>query len=1549
MDSEYFNWIYYVTKYDDLYKSGVNTPSKAWAHWTLHGKYEGRSCYPQLYQYGKIPMYSFNLKTNRPLIINREQEEKISYFNDNVLDERILIFINFKPDVNKAYGGGNISTYYINKYLSNDFSGYKLTYDLNDEIFPDIYLIIDPYPDKYHKKYGLIDVIKHRNKYNSNGKIMYRVNDCDKTRPNQRKDRSREQIILKYNLEIDYFVYNSQFIKDNYYEKEQINTKPYSVIYNGCDTKLFYPLTGYKNSDKIKIVTHHWSNNMCKGYQLYYDLWLFCKESSVFEFVFIGNNVPDMFSEVPKIGPYAHSELSEHLNDCDIYITDSIWDSCPNHIIEGLMCGLPMLYTDHEGGGRELCNLPLDSIGEKFTDFNSMIKGLYKIVYNYDYYKQNVLKHRNIFDINDCCIKYMTSFNNIAYSYNYLTKTIPKSCVGRPVSITFDALEECFIQIINEKHIIHSFRILSGQHKIIFYNEFENTTFCCNTRKACNDSYIINNFEISPNMNSSKFEDNGDKYTMLYCSDKDYYVGMFSGILSFLRNTSHENLSKIHFAFITPIQDAECFTNTFNEFCKKINYVMPISIVYLDEKIVPNVVHESICVNGGNHLLNLCNFSRLMIGEFFNYTKLFYLDSDSIVQHDFINKLSNLDLNNKLLYAVCADKVGVTSDVSNVLHLKSIINTSYNWDSLIETNIDGNSHAFMGAPFYTDCSKWTDVYDLVISIIKKHNLSKEPLYKLFTMSLLNIVFYNKMGSIKGVRNNGVQAISELGSTRKKWTQDTLNNSDILDWSGLYKPWFKNGMHKERWDKYDILSLSESFDEVKDVKKGNIEKYKSNKLDYSNDNKYDLDQLEKLCLSDDVNLNKYLHKIIAKGNLYYYLSLFINDQHYKNKFLVSSPLKGTFNIIYFVDMKYFTSKMSRVRFLALEKLSERTGITLTYFGPGWPNYCDEDSVQDNLVRLGNGTFKIDFVIWYKPLNENFNPNKKLPFPTCIRYNEMWDDTHTSNEINNTRSDLIICHHKNDYDLYTGKLYKENLNDKQFAYIPHHADPKIFFNKKENRPIDILIAGTLGIKHYPLRYRLNELLQKHKKDKLKKYKIETLPHPGYNRNDAYTNHSLEKYAEYLNKSKICIACSSKWKYQLGKYIEIPMCGTVVCGDIPYEQDEYPEFVLEVNMDMTDDVIINKIIDLLDNPKKLKNLSTIGEKWSKKFTTDVYCDRLIKSMTDYKSNPKFFKKVFIISDEIRENHPEFNGQKWICDVLKDEFTKCNSDIVVSNALDADIIWYLAPWNYKFVPKNVGRSQWVKFLKTRDVVCTIHHVDIDKYKQGEHTSIFNFMKDYGTRYHVLCDSTYEFLRNNLKGHRAPITKHSLWVNTKIYNNNVNKKDLRNKYRLSHNSYYIGSFQKDTEGKSNMEPKLSKGPDIFVKIVEDIRNKNPNVEVLLTGLRREYIISKLKEKDIPYRYFNMVSLTEINDLYNCLDLYIVSSRVEGGPRAIVEAGFCKVPIISTDVGIASEFLPKESIYDVDDWKSYKDATPNVDKVFENVKHLDINHQIKVIRDFLIN
>ena len=42
--------------------------------------------------------------------------------------------------------------------------------------------------------------------------------------------------------------------------------------------------------------------------------------------------------------------------------------------------------------------------------------------------------------------------------------------------------------------------------------------------------------------------------------------------------------------------------------------------------------------------------------------------------------------------------------------------------------------------------------------------------------------------------------------KKEWSYDDMMKHDILDWSGIYKPWYKNGLYKSVWEVYDVLNL-----------------------------------------------------------------------------------------------------------------------------------------------------------------------------------------------------------------------------------------------------------------------------------------------------------------------------------------------------------------------------------------------------------------------------------------------------------------------------------------------------------------------------------------------------------------------------------------------------------------------------------------------------------------------------------------------------------------------------------------------------------------------
>lgn len=118
-----------------------------------------------------------------------------------------------------------------------------------------------------------------------------------------------------------------------------------------------------------------------------------------------------------------------------------------------------------------------------------------------------------------------------------------------------------------------------------------------------------------------------------------------------------------------------------------------------------------------------------------------------------------------------------------------------------------------------------------------------------------------------------------------------------------------------------------------------------------------------------------------------------------------------------------------------------------------------------------------------------------------------------------------------------------------------------------------------------------------------------------------------------------------------------------------------------------------------------------------------------------------------------------------------------------------------------------------------------------------------------------------------------------------------------------IGSFQKDGVGwGEGLEPKLIKGPDIFLQVVDRLREHVPLV-VLLTGPARGYVRRGLEQMGIPYRHLFLKSYAEVAPYYHTLDLYLVTSREEGGPKAVMECMATGIPLVSTRVGMAADLI----------------------------------------------
>lgn len=160
------------------------------------------------------------------------------------------------------------------------------------------------------------------------------------------------------------------------------------------------------------------------------------------------------------------------------------------------------------------------------------------------------------------------------------------------------------------------------------------------------------------------------------------------------------------------------------------------------------------------------------------------------------------------------------------------------------------------------------------------------------------------------------------------------------------------------------------------------------------------------------------------------------------------------------------------------------------------------------------------------------------------------------------------------------------------------------------------------------------------------------------------------------------------------------------------------------------------------------------------------------------------------------------------------------------------------------------------------------------------------------------------------------------IDRDNPELQKLKKRWKIPPHRYIISNFHRDTESSDLTSPKLVKGPDVFVEIVDILAKRKYNIHILLAGPRRFWIKHQLDKLGIPYTFVgksfadkkddiavNILPQETLNLLYNLSDLHLISSRSEGGPRSILEAASTKCKVVSSQVGLADDVLEPICIY----------------------------------------
>ena len=243
------------------------------------------------------------------------------------------IAINRKP-ISGPWGGGNN---FVKAVYDSKPSGVEITNDLTDDV--SVIFLMDP------RKEGSFDAndalqFSKRKKV----QLVQRINECDARKGTEHMD----NMLLQCSSINTKTIFVSNWMK-NYFSSKGWACKNQHVLHNGVDNCFFFSKPDEKSNKTLKIVTHHWSNNYLKGFDVYEFIDYLTTKDNTISFTYIGRD-RGSFSNSTTIAPLHGKDLAEELSKYDVYISASRFDPGPNHVLEALAVGLPT-YVHKDGGG----------------------------------------------------------------------------------------------------------------------------------------------------------------------------------------------------------------------------------------------------------------------------------------------------------------------------------------------------------------------------------------------------------------------------------------------------------------------------------------------------------------------------------------------------------------------------------------------------------------------------------------------------------------------------------------------------------------------------------------------------------------------------------------------------------------------------------------------------------------------------------------------------------------------------------------------------------------------------------------------------------------------------------------------------------------------------------------------------------------------------------------------------------------------------------------------------------------------------------------------
>ena len=288
----------------------------------------------------------------------------------------MIIAIDGKPK--KSWGGGSHFVLAISESLKKE--GHQVCFDLSQKV--DAILVVFR---GRKSKFGLKHISKYLKKYPKTV-VVQRINNLD-----THSNKGSVQQYKEYNQIAHATVFVSEWARSFLHKNKKLHLRNEHVITNDVRQSFRSIRPRWDRSGPIKLVTHHWSTNPSKGFRTYKNIndeWSAdegFRESS--ELMYIGRLPRRHGMSKFKIKTLRGEHLAAKLRSRHVYITASIKECGPYHIMEGLRSGLPVMYSRDGGSIAEY----VGNCGLQYEQNKPIFKYIKRIRNDYDMYYDRIV------------------------------------------------------------------------------------------------------------------------------------------------------------------------------------------------------------------------------------------------------------------------------------------------------------------------------------------------------------------------------------------------------------------------------------------------------------------------------------------------------------------------------------------------------------------------------------------------------------------------------------------------------------------------------------------------------------------------------------------------------------------------------------------------------------------------------------------------------------------------------------------------------------------------------------------------------------------------------------------------------------------------------------------------------------------------------------------------------------------------------------------------------------------------------------------------------